>query len=205
MLLKPKDGRRWGSRIVGGQRALLGSVPHQVSLQDGSFGHFCGGSIISADIIISAAHCCSHATPNAILAGLNNLDQPEEGAQKVEADQVVIHPNYSEPTIFSDICIIRLRKSLKIGNKSRTAIIPLPPSGYSASGKGNVQEGGPNSLALMVVQVPIITDYQWLVFISCSYLSITSAEAEQHVKVSFFCSRQIKNGSLDKLDMWHAA
>ena len=171
MLTKSQDGHgwRWGSRIVGGEKARLGSVPHQVSLQGGSssLSHFCGGSIISADIVISAAHCCAYTTPNGILAGLNNLDQPEDGAQKVEAEQVVIHPNYTQAALVNDICIIRLRKSLKIGNDSRTAIIPLPPSGYSASGKanvtgwGNIQEGGPSSPALMVVQVPIITDYQW--------------------------------------------
>ena len=165
----PKNGRgwSWSPRIVGGQQAPLGSVPHQVSLQYGSSGHFCGGSIISADIIISAAHCCSYSTPDAIVAGLNNLDQPEEGAQTVEADEIVIHPNYTEATLINDICIVRLRKPLKLGNESRTATIPLPPSGYSASGKanvtgwGNIQEGGPSSAALMTVQVPIITDYQW--------------------------------------------
>ena len=171
MIMKPQDGHGWrrDSRIVGGEKARLGSVPHQVSLQRGSslLSHFCGGSIISADIIISAAHCCAYATPNAILAGLNNLDRPEDGAQKVEADQVVIHPNYTHATLVNDICIIRLRKSLKIGNESRTAIIPLPPSGYSPCGKanvtgwGNIQEGGPSSPALLVVQVPIISDYQW--------------------------------------------
>ena len=167
--MKLIDGRgwRWGSRIVGGQRAPLGSVPHQVSLQDVSSSHVCGGSIISDDIIISAAHCCSSPTPTAILAGLNNLDQPEDGAQKLEVDQVVIHPNYTDATLVNDICIIHLRKSLKIGNESRTGRIPLPPSDHSASGKanvtgwGNIQEGGPSSAALMIVQVPIISDFQW--------------------------------------------
>ena len=41
--------------IVGGRPANDGEVPHQVSLQRSS--HFCGGSIISDQFIVTAAHC----------------------------------------------------------------------------------------------------------------------------------------------------
>lgn len=45
-------------RIVGGVDATLGQFPHQISLrQSGS--HICGGSIISRDFILTAAHCVS--------------------------------------------------------------------------------------------------------------------------------------------------
>lgn len=45
-------------RIVGGVDATLGQFPHQISLrQSGS--HICGGSIISRDVILTAAHCVS--------------------------------------------------------------------------------------------------------------------------------------------------
>ena len=41
--------------IVGGVAATAGQAPWQVSLQRSS--HFCGGSIINANWIVTAAHC----------------------------------------------------------------------------------------------------------------------------------------------------
>lgn len=44
------------SRIVGGKYAADGQFPHQISLY--IFGDFtCGGSIISANYVVTAAHC----------------------------------------------------------------------------------------------------------------------------------------------------
>jgi len=45
-----------GPRIVGGKRARAGQFKHQVSVRHrGS--HICGGSIISSNYVLTAAHC----------------------------------------------------------------------------------------------------------------------------------------------------
>ena len=170
MQIGPNNGGGSSPKIIGGQEAPLGSVPHQVSIQFDDQ-HICGGSIISADFILSAAHCCASGAPKVIFAGLSNIDQPEEGAQKLTIDAIAVHPDYNEDQLPNDICILRLEKSLKLGEGTRTATIQLPPTGYSASGAANVtgwgsiEEGGPSSATLMVSQVPII-DYQWSVHIT---------------------------------------
>ncbi|CAG0905517.1 unnamed protein product [Cyprideis torosa] len=63
-----------GNRIINGNNAQLGWFPHQVSLQTSSGFHFCGGSIISQEWIVTAAHCVvgSSASRMRVMSGTIN-------------------------------------------------------------------------------------------------------------------------------------
>ena len=50
------------TKIVGGTNAGWGDVPWQVALSSSTgsnifYGHFCGGTLINADWVLTAAHC----------------------------------------------------------------------------------------------------------------------------------------------------
>uniref|UniRef100_A0A672LRQ4 Peptidase S1 domain-containing protein n=1 Tax=Sinocyclocheilus grahami TaxID=75366 RepID=A0A672LRQ4_SINGR len=49
------------NKIANGENAVSGSWSWQVSLQQSNGEHFCGGSLISTNWVLTAAHCSVHA------------------------------------------------------------------------------------------------------------------------------------------------
>lgn len=67
-------------RVVGGSDAAPGSAPYQVSLQWGIVrpAHFCAGTIINSNWVLTAGHCTSGFPSTGIstvVAGLNDLNE----------------------------------------------------------------------------------------------------------------------------------
>ena len=59
-LTRAVRGSGGGGAIVGGEEAAPGEFPHQVALLRGGVGGslMCGGSLIAADRVLTAGHCC---------------------------------------------------------------------------------------------------------------------------------------------------
>merc|ERR1712242_297056 len=109
-------------RIVGGEEAADGEFPWQVSLRTiGAIGstHFCGGSIIDKDWILTAAHCCAGQIPATmhVAAGgikLNNFENEEEPRN---IDQIIGHPN--------DASLLKLKESLEWTDFVKPIALPV--------------------------------------------------------------------------------
>ncbi|KAH8288864.1 hypothetical protein KR054_010811 [Drosophila jambulina] len=111
-------------RIVGGSDVPAGEhVPYQVSLQYSTRGgqmHFCGGSIIAPNRILTAAHCCQglNASRMSVVAGIRGLD---ERGSRSRVLSYSIHPQYQE-LVTSDIAVLSIDPPLKFDNASISAI-----------------------------------------------------------------------------------
>ncbi|NP_001298167.1 serine protease SP24D-like precursor [Stomoxys calcitrans] len=135
-------------RIVGGLTAFKGSFPYQVSVQLNG-GHICGGSIISKDYVLTAAHCVYEGQSDELVpisqlyirAGsiFSNFGGQRRGVSEIKA-----HPSYNYP--IDDIALLKLAQPLKL-NKEVAAIDlateePTSGSELTISGWGRLSEGG---------------------------------------------------------------
>jgi trypsin len=123
-------------KIAGGQDAGQYEYLFQAGLAERSGSTrspedaFCGGSVISEEYILTAAHCMydefgNLITANDLFAFLNTwkLSNPNAGKEYIDVSQIIIHPQYNDNTIENDIAL------LKLATKTNLTPLKIPQQG----------------------------------------------------------------------------
>jgi secreted trypsin-like serine protease len=128
--------------IIGGTTAAINDVPWQVALLNhGAVGpelydaQFCGGSLINARWVVTAAHCVDvgqdgEATINRrdlrIAAGIDDLEVPR-GTGEHRVDAIIMYPGY-EGSI-NDIALIQISDRFSFTDTIQPVALPLAIDG----------------------------------------------------------------------------
>lgn len=97
-------------RIFGGVEVLPHSHPYQVALHItyGTGTALCGGSILTARSVLTAAHCTMASASTLVIAGVHNryVIEPTQQRRTVSVSNYRYHPNYAPSTFTNDIAIL---------------------------------------------------------------------------------------------------
>ncbi|XP_074142111.1 chymotrypsinogen B-like [Sminthopsis crassicaudata] len=109
-------------RIANGKNAVPGSWPWQVSLQRRG-AHFCGGSIINKNWVVTAAHCKVKRTDR-VVAGRHNMRSHRENIQVLKIAQVFINRNFDSVSLNNDITLLKLARPVRFQKNVSPVCLP---------------------------------------------------------------------------------
>jgi len=126
--------------VVGGSEAGVLEFPWQISLRvrdnaTGMYSHICGGSIISDQWIVTAAHCVMSG-PYILVTGEHDEKKKNPYKEVHRISKIITHPRWNFNTIDYDMALIKLQTPLDLsGRQSHLAPVCLPHIGDSFSGQ----------------------------------------------------------------------
>jgi len=164
-------------RIVGGQTSESGEWPWLVTMQlarnDSTYyEHLCGGSLISSQWVLTAAHCFESlwadfltSDPNfwRMRMGEHHLFEHDESQLELDTEKIILHPARNPPETFNnDIALVKLASPVQLNERVNVICLPSAnevfPTGTNCltAGWGHTVEAGVVSNVVNHVSVPIV-------------------------------------------------
>lgn len=128
-------------RIVGGFTIDITKVPYQVSIQTTDGDHYCGGTLIRDNIVLTAGHCVKFSSnPKDVRVYLGSTDRTQGGIA-IQAQKLKYHEDFEgfpARAMKNDIALIRLSESAPLSENISVIAVAThdPPAGSIALATG---------------------------------------------------------------------
>ncbi|MEV6610947.1 serine protease [Kutzneria sp. NPDC051319] len=145
-------------RVVGGERASIVEYPWVVYLTDATGFQFCGGTVVAATKVLTAAHCMADQRADNLRAVVGREDKQSTEGRVVTAKSIWVSPDYKgDPTSGSDFAVITLSRPVNVPPLPLAKDMSLYQANAMATvlGWGRTAESGEVSRYLMMAQVPL--------------------------------------------------
>jgi len=155
-------------RITNGQNAAPNQFPYQVGLtiQTSMGSSWCGGSLISNEWVLTAAHCTDKASSVSVYLGSNQRTSPAV-VRTVSKSAIIIHANWSPTLIRNDISLIKI-PAVTFTSAIQKVTLPKMSSSYGtfegqkviASGWGKTSDSSSVASYLQYAVMTVISNTQ---------------------------------------------
>ncbi|XP_058623631.1 tryptase-like [Onychostoma macrolepis] len=125
--------------IVGGTDASAGAWPWMVSLHNTTYQkHFCGGSLINSEWVLTAVHCVVGNDMTTLLVYLGKLTQQGKNPHEITriVNNIITHSSYNDNTCDSDIALLHLSSAVTFNEYIRPVCLAAQNSNFPSGTKG---------------------------------------------------------------------
>ncbi|KFB47111.1 AGAP006674-PA-like protein [Anopheles sinensis] len=185
---------RPSGRVVGGYPATAGQFPYQALLLSdlgNGYSSVCGGTVITSNYILTAAHCVTDDFKNILNGGVAILGAKDRTVYESTQQRISyaranirVHPAYDVNNILNDIATVRLNAPAVFGSYVKAIALPARSdsrtfAGFegTVSGFGRTSDAPGSSISsvLMYTRNPVMSQAQ------CNLQWSTSQVLAQHV------------------------
>ncbi|MGW7384951.1 S1 family peptidase [Streptomyces sp. NPDC054794] len=148
--------------VVGGTTTTTSAYPFMMQITDSSGNQFCGGTLVAAKKVVTAAHCMAGESTSGVrvVGGRTYLNGTNGTVSRVS--KIWINPDYTDASNGDDVAVLTLSTSMPYTpatyvSSSQTGVYT---AGTTARilGWGTTSESGNSSNQLRTATVPTVSD-----------------------------------------------
>ncbi|WP_105969986.1 S1 family serine peptidase [Streptomyces geranii] len=161
--------------IVGGTTTTAATYPYVMQITDASQNQFCGGTLVSATKVVTAAHCMVDETTSSVRVVGGRTYRNGTNGTVSRVTKIWIHPSYVDATEGDDVAVLTLATSMPY---TAASYVTSSQTGVYAAGTtariigwGTTSSNGSSSNQLRTATVPTVSNASCTSSYGSSYIA----------------------------------